>query len=63
MLTGEILRLSAARHPKRIALICDGRRIEYGALDRAANRFANAVLRLGIGTGGKVAIMSRKLPA
>ncbi len=62
MLTGEILRLSAARHPKRIALICGARRIEYGALDRAANRFANAVLALGIGRGDKVAIMSRNLP-
>jgi fatty-acyl-CoA synthase len=62
MLTGEILRLSAMRHPKRIALICGERRIDYDELDRAANRFANAVLGLGIGKGDAVAIMSRNLP-
>jgi len=54
--------LSAMRHPKRIALICDERRIDYDGLDRAANRFANAVLGLGIGKGDAVAIMSRNLP-
>lgn len=62
MLTGEILRLSALRHPKRIALIYGEQRIDYDALDRAANRFANAVLGLGIGKGDAVAIMSRNLP-
>ncbi len=62
MLTGEILRQSAARHPDRIALICGDRRTAYGELDADANRFANAVLGLGLGKGEAVAIMSRNLP-
>lgn len=62
MLTGEILRLSAARHPRHTALIHDGQRIAYGTLDLRANRFANAVLGLGIGKGDAVAIMSRNIP-
>ena len=62
MLTGEILRLSAARHPRHTALIHNGQRIAYGALDLRANRFANAVLALGIGKGDAVAIMGRNIP-
>jgi acyl-CoA synthetase (AMP-forming)/AMP-acid ligase II len=62
MLTGEILRLSAARHPDKVALIHGARRITYGALDLAANRFANALLGHGIGKGDRVAIISRNLP-
>ncbi len=62
MLTGEILRLSAARHPDRVALICDDRRIGYRELDVSTNRFANAVLGLGLSKGDTIAIMCRNLP-
>ena len=57
MLTGEILRLSARRHPNKTALICEDRRMTYRELDADANRFANAVLGLGLGGGETVAIM------
>jgi acyl-CoA synthetase (AMP-forming)/AMP-acid ligase II len=62
VLIGDILRLSARRHPARIAVICGAARMTYGALDAAANRFANAVLAAGIGRGDRVAIMSRNAP-
>ena len=62
MLTGEILRLSAARHPRHTALIHDGQRIAYGLLDLRANRFANAALALGIGKGEAIAVMGRNVP-
>jgi len=64
MLTGEILRLSAARHPQHTALIHgeDGQRLAYGMLDLRANRFANAVLGLGIGKDDAIAIMGRNIP-
>jgi acyl-CoA synthetase (AMP-forming)/AMP-acid ligase II len=57
MLAGDILRLSARRHPSKLALICDDRRMTYGELDGACNRFANAVLGLGLTKGETVAVM------
>jgi len=57
MLTGDILRLSARRHPSRTALICEDRRMTYGELETAANRFANAVIGLGLAKGETVAVM------
>ena len=54
MLTGDILRLSARRHPTKTASICEDRRMSYGELDGASNRFANAVLALGLVKGEAV---------
>ena len=62
MLTGDILRLSAERHPNRTALICGEEKISYKVLNEAANRFGHALLQMGIGKGAKWAIMSRNLP-
>ena len=62
MLTGDILRLSAERHPNRTALICGEEKISYNVLNEAANRFGHALLQMGIGKGAKWAIMSRNLP-
>ncbi len=57
MLTGDILRLSARRHPTKTASICEDRRMSYGELDGASNQFANAVLSLGLVKGEAVAMM------
>ncbi len=62
MLTGTILHQSARRHPEKTALICGDRRVSYGALSAAANRFAHAVLARGIRKPDTIAIMSRNLP-
>lgn len=57
MLTGDILRLSAQRHPDKTALICGARAWSYGLVDARANRFANALAGLGLGKGDRVAVM------
>ena len=62
MLFGDILRLSARRHPNKTALICDDRALRYRELDAAANRFANALGGLGLAKGDRVAVMSRNSP-
>jgi len=62
LLTGHILRLSAERHPKRIALICGEIKISYKDLYESANQFGNTLLNFGIGKGVCWAIMSRNLP-
>ena len=62
MLTGDILRRSAERHPSRTALICGEDKISYGDLNQAANRFGHALLQMDIGKGANWAIMSRNLP-
>jgi fatty-acyl-CoA synthase len=56
--TGEILSISAARHPDRTAIKADGRSQTYGELDLAANRVANALVDAGIGKGDRAAILS-----
>ncbi|WP_437693472.1 (2,3-dihydroxybenzoyl)adenylate synthase [Sorangium sp. So ce176] len=53
---GELLRERAARHPDRIALVGDGRRLSYGELDRRADRLAAGLFRLGIQPGDRVVV-------
>jgi len=55
---GAVLRASARRVPDRIAVIEGETRLSYGALDRAADRFAAALLARGLGAGGTIAILS-----
>lgn len=62
MLTGDILLQSAQRHPNKIALICGERQVSYGDLAASANRFAHAMLNLGIGKSDTIAIMSSNIP-
>jgi len=62
MLTGDILRLSARRAPRRTALIQGDRQVSYGALWDEALRVANAIGALGIGKGETVAVMSLNRP-
>ena len=62
MLTGEILRRSAARFPDKTAVIWGDERIEYAELDARANRLANALLGLGLKKGAKVGIICRNRP-
>lgn len=57
-----MLRRSAERFPDKPAIIRDGTRLTYAALDAQANRLAHALLALGLAPGAKVAILSRNLP-
>jgi acyl-CoA synthetase (AMP-forming)/AMP-acid ligase II len=58
MLIGEILRLSAARFPDKIALIDGERWLTYRAFDRAADRAAQALIALGLVKGSRAAVLS-----
>jgi len=55
---GDVLRQSAQRVPDRVAVIEGEARLTYRGLDRAADRFANALLAHGLGSGSTVAILS-----
>ncbi|HEX9741658.1 MAG TPA: long-chain fatty acid--CoA ligase [Nitrospiraceae bacterium] len=53
---------SSSKFPDRPALLFYGRAIRYRELDELVNRFAQALLRIGIGKGSVVAIMLPNLP-
>lgn len=58
----QMLARSAARFPDRPAILFYGRVIQYRELDGLVNRFAQALLRMGIGKGSVVGIMLPNLP-
>lgn len=68
MLTGDMLRRSAARFPDKPAIIFRGpdaasrRVLSYRALHARANQLAHALLALGLPKGTKVSMLSRNLP-
>ncbi len=53
---GALLTDNARRHPDRIAIVCDGRRVTYGALDVLSNRLANTLIERGITPGDRAAV-------
>ncbi|CAH1694710.1 Long-chain-fatty-acid-CoA ligase [Hyphomicrobiales bacterium] len=59
MLTGDMLRRSAERFPRKPAILWQGTSLSYRDLDLAANRLANALIGLGLAKGCKVGIISR----
>jgi amino acid adenylation domain-containing protein len=52
----QFLEDSARRLPDKTALICDGRRLTYAALDAYANGMAHALADAGIKRGDRIAI-------
>jgi len=52
------IRANAAAHPERLALVCDGERLSWGAFDEQINRVANLLLGLGLKPRENVAILS-----
>jgi long-chain acyl-CoA synthetase len=48
--------------PENVAVVCDDVTLTYSELDRLSNRVANALTRLGIGYGDKVALSCPNLP-
>ena len=58
----QLVARSASRFPDRPALRFFGRTIRYRELDELVNRFAQALLRNGIGKGSVVGIMLPNLP-
>jgi amino acid adenylation domain-containing protein len=55
-LVQDFLEQSAARLPGKTALVCGAGRWTYAELDNLANRFANALRRLGVQRGDRVGI-------
>jgi long-chain acyl-CoA synthetase len=58
----ELLRRAAGRYPDRAALIFFGRRTTFAALDRAVDRLAGALGRLGVHVGDRVALFMPNCP-
>ncbi len=58
----RLLRSAVRRFPKRIALLAGERRMTYSQLNRQVNRWANAVIGLGLQPGDRVAIMLPNCP-
>ncbi len=58
MTMGASLAAAAAGNPKKTAFICEGRELTYGEADKAANRFANALIDRGVGRGDRVAVIA-----
>jgi len=57
-----LLAQSAVRYPDRPALLFYGRVVRYRELDALVNRFAQTLLRMGVGRGSVVGIMLPNLP-
>ncbi|NYT35975.1 long-chain fatty acid--CoA ligase [Allopusillimonas soli] len=66
MLTGDMLRRSAVRFPRKIAITYRGpdrrAQVSYAHLDAQANQLAHALLDLGLEKGAKVSMLARNLP-
>lgn len=54
----EVVRDNAKAHPEKLALVCDGQTVNWGAFDQRINKIANLLLSLGVGKGDNIAIIS-----
>jgi long-chain acyl-CoA synthetase len=58
----HLLRSAVRRFPLRTAIVFEGGRLSYRRLNHEANRFANALIALGLGKGARVVLMMPNLP-
>jgi long-chain acyl-CoA synthetase len=58
----HLLRSAVRRFPNRFAIHFEGRPFTYRQLNRDVNRFANALLTLGVGKGARVALLLPNVP-
>jgi len=58
----HLLRSAVRRFPTRPAIFFEGARLSYRRLNREANRFANALLSLGVGKGARVVLLLPNVP-
>jgi len=58
----HLLRSAVRRFPRHTAIIFEGGRLSYRKLNHEANRFANALLALGLGRGARVVLLMPNIP-
>jgi len=58
----HLLRSSVRRFPNHPAVYFEGTKLTYRKLNHEANRFANALLALGIGKGARVVLLLPNIP-
>lgn len=58
----HLLRSAVRRFPRQPAIFFEGTRLSYRRLNREVNRFANALLALGIGKGARVVLLMPNVP-
>ncbi len=58
----HLLRSAVRRYPLRSAVYFEGARLSYRYLNHEANRFANALLGLGVGKGARVVLLLPNVP-
>ena len=58
----HLLRSAVRRFPNQPAIFFEGSRLSYRYLNHEANRFANALLSLGVGKGTRVVLLLPNLP-
>jgi long-chain acyl-CoA synthetase len=58
----HLLRSAVRRFPNRAAIFFEESRISYRRLNREANRFANALVALGVGKGTRVVLLLPNVP-
>jgi non-ribosomal peptide synthetase component E (peptide arylation enzyme) len=56
MLNGDMARRSAARFPKRPAILWQGQSLSYAELDAAGNRLANALTDSGLNRQAEIGL-------
>ncbi len=56
---GDVLHRSAARHPRKTAIVCGGVSWTFAELDEICDRAASGLAGIGVHTGDRVAILSR----
>jgi long-chain acyl-CoA synthetase len=58
----HLLRSAVRRFPNRPAIFFEGTQISYRRLNREANRFANALMALGVSKGARVVLLMPNVP-
>ncbi|GAB4504539.1 MAG: hypothetical protein Fur0043_15330 [Anaerolineales bacterium] len=58
----HLLRSAVRRFPHRTAILFEGCRMSYRRLNHEANRFANALLALGLGRGARIVLLMPNIP-
>jgi long-chain acyl-CoA synthetase len=58
----EILKKTAAAYPERTAIVCGEQEISYAKLEALSNQCANALVKLKVGRGDRVAVFLPNIP-